>query len=60
MVLPSVFAKVGMLGGIAGMTFCAVLNMYILTLQVDAKVKTGRPIFSYIELARSSLTPPQV
>ena len=32
LVLPSVFAKVGMLGGIAGMTFCAVLNMYILTL----------------------------
>ena len=32
LVLPSVFAKVGMLGGIAGMTLCAVLNMYILTL----------------------------
>ena len=60
LVLSSVFAKVGIVGGIVGMIFLCLINLYILQLQIEAKKRTGKPIYSFIELARASLTPTQV
>ena len=49
--IPATFAQTGIIGGVAGLVFVGVINVYTMILLVRAKHRLARPITSYTALS---------